>query len=177
MAKVRVLKSVTFVYDAREDRVLAAINSGKPEAWSCWLTRRLALLLLERAVNLLASTSTLAQRAPADIRAELVAFERDAAIAKTARAMSYTPADVFKTSGTTAELVERMTISSQGDNFRVELRGETGGGAAGVVTRAEFQRILQMLQTEVAKTDWLGISAKSAVTPAIEETRPKPARH
>src|ERR1035441_797360 len=57
--KVKVLKSITFVYEAREDRVLAAINSGKPEAWSCWLTRRLALVLLERAVNLLASTSAL----------------------------------------------------------------------------------------------------------------------
>jgi hypothetical protein len=172
-----VLKTITFVYGPREDRVLAAINSGKPEAWSCWVTRRLALVLLERAVNLLTSTSALAQRAPADIRGELVAFERDAAIAKTAKAMSDTPADVLKMSGTAAELVERMTISSQGDNFRVELRGETGGGAAAVVARAELQRILQMLQTEVAKADWLGTSAKSPATTAIEETGPKPARH
>jgi hypothetical protein len=174
---VRVLKSITFVYGTREDRVLAAINSGKPEAWSCWLTRRLALVLLERALNLLASTSALAQRAPADIRGELVAFERDAAIAKTAKAMSNTPADVLKTSGTAAELVQRLTISSQGDNFRVELRGETGGGAAGVVARAELQRILQMLQTEVAKADWFGTSAKSAAITTTEETGPKPARH
>jgi hypothetical protein len=175
--KVKVLKSITFVYEAREDRVLAAINSGKPEAWSCWLTRRLALVLLKRAVNLLASTSALAQRAPADIRGELIAFERDAAIAKTAKAMSHTPADVLKTSGTVAELVQRLTISSQGNNFRMELRGETGGGAVGVVERAELERILQMLQTEVAKADWLGTSAKSAATPATEETSPKPARH
>ena len=174
---MRVLKSITFFYGTREDRVLAAINSGKPEAWSCWLTRRLALVLHERAVNLLASTSALAQRAPADIRGELVAFERDAAIAKTAKAMSHTPADVLKTSRTAAELVQRLTISSQGDNFRVELLGESGGGAAGVVARAELQRILQMLQTEIVKADWLGTSAKSAATPATEETGLKPARH
>ena len=141
---MRVLKSITFVYGTREDRVLAAINSGKPEAWSCWLTRRLALVLLERAMNLLASTSALAQRAPADIRGELVAFERDAAIAETAKAMSHTPADVL---------------------------------AAGMVARAELQRILQMLQTEVAKADWFGTSAKSAAITTTEETGPKPARH
>src|ERR1700724_277194 len=91
--KVRVLKTITFVYKTREDRVLAAINSGKPEAWSCWLTRRVALLLLEHAANLLASTSSLVQRAPADVRSELVAFEREAAIAKTAKAMSHTPGE------------------------------------------------------------------------------------
>jgi hypothetical protein len=134
----------------------------------------LVLVLLERAAKFLASTSALAQRAPADIRGELVAFEREAAIAKTAKAMSRAPADVLKTSGTAAELVERLTISSQGDSFRIELRGESGGGAAGVVAQAELQRILQMLQTEVTKANWLGTSAKS---PAAEETGPKPARH
>ena len=175
--KVRVLKTITFVYKTREDRVLAAINSGKPEAWSCWLTRRVALLLLEHAANLLASTSSLVQRAPADVRSELVAFEREAATAKTAKAMSHTPGEVLKTSGAAAELVERMTISSQGDNFEVELRGETGGGATAVITRAEFQRILQMVQTEVANGDWLGTPAKSPATPATEEAEPKPARH
>jgi hypothetical protein len=175
--KVRVLESITFMYGTREDRVLAAVNSGKPEAWSCWLTRRLALVLLERAGNLLASTSALAQRAPADIRGELVAFERDAAIAETAKAMSHTTTDILKSSGAAAELVERLTISSQGDNFRVELRGETGGGAAGMVLRAELQRILQMLQIEVSKADWLATSAKSTATPSTQETGPKPARH
>ncbi len=173
---MRSLKSITFVYKAQEDRMLVAINSGKPEAWSCWLTRRVALLLLDRAPNLLASTSPLAQRMPADVRGELVAFEREAAIATTAKAMSQTPAEVLKTN-VTAELVERMTISPQGDNFQVELHGAVGGGAAGVVTRAELQRILQMLQTEVAKADWLATPAKFPATPSADDARPKPVRH
>ena len=96
---MRVLKTVTFVYGTREDRMLAAINAGNPEAWSCWLTRRIVLVLLERAEGLLANTSALAQRAPAEARGELVAFERDAAIANTAKSMSRTPPDVLKTSG------------------------------------------------------------------------------
>jgi hypothetical protein len=172
---VRVLKTVTFVYGPREDRILAAINAGNPEAWSCWLTRRIVLVLLERAEGLLASTSALAQRAPAEARGELVAFERDAAIANTAKSMSRTPPDVLKTSGPAAELVDRLTISGQGDKFRVELQGgESGGGAVGMVARAELQRILQMLQAEVAKANW---SIKPSPAPAAEELAPKPARH
>lgn len=172
-----VLKSITFVYGKREDRVLAAINAGGTEAWSCWLTRRLVLVLLERATELIANTSPLAQRASADIRGELVAFERDAAIAKTAKAMTRTPADVLKTSGTAAELVEQVSISGQGDKFRMELRGENGGSAGGVVERAELQRILQMLQIEVGKAAWLAASANLSNAPAIGKTPSKPAQH
>ncbi|MSP46234.1 MAG: hypothetical protein EXQ83_10335 [Xanthobacteraceae bacterium] len=78
------------------------------------------LVLLERAAELFANTSPLAQRAPAEIRRELVAFERDAAIVNTAKAMSATPPDVLKTSAPAAALVDRVTISRQGENFRVE---------------------------------------------------------
>ena len=53
----RVLKSVTFVYVPREDRILAAINAGRDDAWSCWLTRRLALAVIERATDYVASGS------------------------------------------------------------------------------------------------------------------------
>jgi hypothetical protein len=133
---VQALRSVNFSYVAEEDRVLAAINPGDPEAWSCWLTRRLVLALLERAAEFRASTSHLMQQAPANVRGELVTFEREVAMAKTARAMSVTPADVIKASERAAELVVRLTISSQADSFRVELRGERGGGAAGLFARA-----------------------------------------
>ena len=94
-------------------------------------------------------------------------------MASTAKAMSNTPADVIKTRASAAELAERLTISSQGDSFRVELRGERGGGAAGLFTRAELQRILQMLQAEVAKADWLDTPA----APVTGEPGPKPVRH
>jgi hypothetical protein len=174
---VRVLTSVTFVYDTREDRILTAVNAGHPEAWSCWLTRRLALALLERAAEYLSITSPLAQRAPAEFRGEFVAFERDAAITKTAAAMSNTPADVLKSGATEAELAERLTISNQGDRFRLELHGRSGGGAVGAPTRAEFQRILQMLQAEVAKAGWLDTPAKSQPASATDTTTTKPIRH
>jgi hypothetical protein len=172
-----VLETITFKYAPREDRVLAAINAGKAQAWSFWLTRRLALALLERAAELLANTSALAQRVPADIRGEVTAFEREAAIAGTAKAMSNTPTEILKKSETGAELVDRVTISSRGNDFQMELKGDNDGGAAGPVARVALQRILQMLQAEVSKADWLGTSGKTPPTPASEATGPKPARH
>ena len=117
----RVLKNVTFVYVPREDRILAAINAGRDDAWSCWLTRRLALAVLERTTVYLASSSDLTQRAPADLRGEMAAFERDAAIAKTAPAMSITPNDILNSTAEAAELADRLTISQQARrlSFRV----------------------------------------------------------
>jgi hypothetical protein len=174
---VQVLATVTFVYAMREDRILAAINPGRPDAWSCWLTRRVVLAMLDQVAELLAKTSALAQRAPAEIRGEIVAFERDAAMAKTAERMTQTPADALNASATAAELVDRLSITNLGDNFRVELHGISGGGAVGVLARVGLQRILQMLQDEVAKAGWLATPAKPQPVQAAEEPGPKPIRH
>jgi hypothetical protein len=171
------LKTVAFNYDTREDRILAGINLGHSEAWSCWLTRRLVLALLERGSKFVASTSTLVQRAPADSRGELVAFEHDTAIAKTAKAMKPTPTDVLNRSRGAAELAKQLRISIQGKSFQMELQGDSGDGAVGMLTRDELQRIFQMLEAEVAKADWLGVSAKSPDVSTTEKNAPKPIRH
>jgi hypothetical protein len=172
---VQALKSVNFSYVAEEDRILAAINPGRPEAWSCWLTRRLVLALLDRAAGFLASTSPLMRQAPATARNEVATFEREVAMAKTAKAMTVTPTKVLKASASAAELVKRLTISNHANGFRVELQGERGGGAAGLFTRAELQRFLQMLQAEVAKAVWSGTPTNPQAA-AAEQTASKPVR-
>jgi hypothetical protein len=174
---VRALSSVTFVYMPRDDRIMAAINAGHPNAWSCWMTRRLALAVLERATEYVTASSDLAQRAPADLRGEMIAFEREAAIAKTAPAMSNTPPDILKLSASAAALADRLTVSRHGDGFRLELYGQGEDGAAGVLTRAELQRVLQMLQAVVDKAGWLAVPAKPQAAPAAAASDPKPARH
>jgi hypothetical protein len=173
----RALKSVTFVYVPREDRILAAINAGRTDAWSCWLTRRLALAVLERTTDYVTSSSNLAPRAPADLRGEMTAFEREAAIAKTAPAMSVTTGTVLNVTAETAELAERLTISQQANGFHFELRGLRDDGAAGLVARAELQRMLQMLQAEIAKAAWVAAPAKPQAAPTPAPAAPKPARH
>ena len=173
----RVLKNVTFVYVPREDRILAAINAGRDDAWSCWLTRRLALAVIERATVYVASSSNLTQRAPADLRGEMAAFERDAAIAKTAPAMSVTPNTILNSTAEAAELADRLTISQQAGGFRFELRGLRDEGAAGLVARAELQRMLQMLQAEIGKGGWVAAPAMPQATPTPAAAASKPPRH
>jgi hypothetical protein len=174
---LRMLTSITFVYVPREDRIAAAINAGRADAWSCWLTRRLALAVLDRATQYLLNTSDLTQCAPAEFRGEAMAFERDAAIAKTARAMSSTPPAVLQASTGTAELAERLTISRDRDIFRLELRGQSEDGAAGTVNRDELQRILQMLHTDVTQAGWLSAPATSQPASSAVSGETKPARH
>lgn len=174
---MQVLTTVTFVYGVREDRILAAVNAGRPDAWSCWLTRRIVLALLDRVAQLLANTSPIAQRAPAETRREVAAFEHDAAMAKTAERMIQTPAVALQASASAAELVDKLTIANQGDNFRVELHGANGGGAVGVLARAGLQRVLQMLQDEVTKSEWLAVAAKPPLAQDNAEPGSKPIRH
>jgi hypothetical protein len=156
------LKTVAFAYDAKEDRILAGINLGQADAWSCWLTRRLVLALLERAPRFVERTSTSAQQTPMEFRHDLVAFEREAALATTASSMR--PADNahMKGSAASAELADRLTISLQCDKFRLELKGNREGAAAGTIKRAQLQRILQMLSEEVTRASWLSPSAKGS---------------
>jgi len=175
---LRALTTVTFVYEPREDRIAAAINAGRPEAWSCWLTRRLALALLDRATGYLTKTSDLAAQAPADMRGEFAAFEREAAMASTAGAMTKTPPEILKSSANAAELAERLTIARHSKGgFKLELRGGSGEGAAGVLTRAEMQRMLQMLRSVVAKAGWVAVQAIAEPSQSGAAIAPKPVRH
>jgi hypothetical protein len=176
VAVLRTLRNITFVYVPREDRILAAVNAGHREAWSCWLTRRLALALLQRMTEYIAGKSDLAQRAPAELRGDMIAFERDAAMAKTQGSMSTTPADVLESTASWAELADRVTIAQQGDDYRLELHGQTDS-AAGLLKGPELQRMLQMLQIEVAKAAWLVTAAKPQAAPGPAPSDPKPLRN
>ena len=86
--------------------------------------------------------------------------------------MSNTPPAVLKASTDTAELAERLTISREGDAFRLESRGQDEHGAAGSVNRAELQRVLQMLHTTVMQA----APATGHASPPIPADT-KPARH
>jgi hypothetical protein len=79
-------------------------------------------------------------------------------------------ADALQSSAASAELADRMTISQQGEGFRLELYGDRGGQAAGLVARAELQRILRMLEAEVGKAAWITAAAPASAQPAEPTT-------
>jgi hypothetical protein len=93
---MRVLKSVALAYSAAQDRILAVVNPGHLDSWSFWLTRRLVLELLGRVPVALEATSAIAKHAPAEYRSELITFEREAALASTANAMTHTDDAVMR---------------------------------------------------------------------------------
>jgi hypothetical protein len=70
------VKTITFSYRPKEDRLLAGINLGQPDVWACWLTRRLSLAVVAGWKKFLADTSRLAQQTASDHRQELAEFER-----------------------------------------------------------------------------------------------------
>jgi len=88
-----------------------------------------------------------------------------------------TPPAVLQSSASGAELAERLTISQRGDSFRLELRGLSEEGAAGLVKRDELQRLLQMLQVEVGKAGWLVVPGQPQAAPPPAAADPKPFRN
>ena len=91
--------------------------------------------------------------------------------------MSQTPPEILKLSTAGAELADRLTIAREQDAFRLELRGQSGNGAAGAVKREELQRILQMLHSVVAQAGWLAAPGSPRPTSAQAPRDPKSARH
>lgn len=159
------LKALALVYEPQQDRILAVVNPGL-NSWSFWLTRRLVLEVLVRLPQALEATSPMAGQAPAEYRGEVVAFERDKALASTEAAMSHTGVSVLQRSSAVAELAVSLSFTDQQSTARLELRGERGGHAAGALGRQDVQRILHMLEGEVTRAGW-----RQAPTVASEQAR------
>ena len=163
------LKSVTPHYDAVEDRILLAINAGQENAWACWLTRHMALGVLGRLNQYLDQTSAMAAKTPLEYRAEVVAMERQVAVAKTQTALSRVEGGQLAPLSAAGELAHELKLTPQGDGFLLSLTGHEGGQAQGTVSRAELQTILLLIEQEVAKAGWREGPA-SVVPPSQADT-------
>ncbi|MFO1162426.1 MAG: hypothetical protein U1E60_26565 [Reyranellaceae bacterium] len=172
---MRTINAIALAYDAAQDRILAVVNPGGLTSWSYWLTRRLVVQVLGRLPEALEKTSRVAQQAPVEYRGELAAFEREAAIASTAPAMTKTDNGVLKMNATTAELAVTVSLEDHRGSFRFVLIGERGGQAVGAMSRPDLQRIIHMLEREVAKADWIA-NATPAASPSEPASSDKPRR-
>ena len=175
---MRVLKAIAFTYQIKQDRILTVVNPAQADTWSCWLTRRLVLDVIRRAPPFIEGSSPLAQQSPADFREDIIAFEREAALASTAPSLTRTDDALIRKSAETTELADRITISQHRDKFRLELHGDAGtGAAAAMLARAEFQRVLQMLEREVMRAGWLSMPTREPISPAPATGPNKLVRH
>jgi hypothetical protein len=142
------------------------VNPGALDSCSFWLTRRVVLQVVERLTPRLDASSPAAQRAPGEYRTEVVALERQAALASTASAMSQTPEEILRPHVGAAELAIAINFSDHADRVRVELHGQRGGQAGGLLDRAQLQRMLQMFFDEARKAQWI------TVAPAVPPVEP-----
>ena len=148
------INALALAYDGVQDRILAVVNPGGLDTWSCWLTRRIVLEMLAKVPGTLGDSSSKARQAPVEYRAEVEAFEKEAALAQTARAVSTTEGTVMRRHAPVAELVVLVTLKPHGERFRVGLEGDRGNKAVGIMSRPDLQRVLHMLDAEVRKAAW-----------------------
>ena len=148
------LNSLTLHYDQPEDRILLAVNAGRADACSFWLTRRLVLAIGERADPFLDKTSPLAGKTPTEYRADMAAMERQVALASTQKNISKTPNETLQQAAKGAELAVELTLSAVGEGVRMILRGRDGTEAGGVCSRADTQSIVHMIEQEAIKAGW-----------------------
>ena len=149
------LRTITFHYDPQQDRILAVINVGQEESWSCWLTRRMTVAAIAQVGRLVERTSELGKKANPEFRSDMLAFEKDAALVNTAKAVTLTPKASVKASASTTECAKRFSVTHVRQKFLLELEGASGEVAKALIARSVFQRVLRALEDEVAKADWL----------------------
>jgi hypothetical protein len=155
-------ESITLAYDPHEDRVVLATDLGKPAAAAFWLTRRMALALLQQAPGLLDSTSPLTAAASFHDRSEVAAIEREAALGATQNALSPTQGDLLDGARATAKLAVNINVEVLGPSLRLTLSDVTGREIHGELQRAMFQRILSLILDEAIKAQWVLTPASDA---------------
>src|SRR6185312_3955465 len=144
-------------YDAAEDRLLLAINSGKDAEWACWLTRRMTIGVLRQFNVHLDETSPAAIRTPLQYRGELAVMEREAAIATTQAALSTTKTEQLASAATRGELANEVTLTPQPNGkLQLDVTGKNGGHARGLFSRAELRTVLLLIEKEAIKAEWGG---------------------
>jgi hypothetical protein len=148
------LNSITLHYDVNEDRLLVALNAGSPDACGYWLTRRLTLNFIEAGNPFLDRMSPVVSKTPTALRGELATMEREVALASTQGSVSQMPTAAVESVSIAADLAVELNIAQEGQGFRLRFRGRKGSEAAVGCLRAELQRVIHMLEQEVAKAGW-----------------------
>ena len=149
-------QSLTFAYDAAEDRIAAVTDVNASPGPSFWLTRRMTLAFLHQASEHLEQTSAVAAHATADHRADVIAFEQEAALAATRNAISSSNEQALAHAKTRAVRASSIGLHPRGEQLRLVLKAD-GASASSEWSRPLLLRILKTLESEVEKAGWLAI--------------------
>jgi hypothetical protein len=139
-------------YDRIEDRLLVAIHVGKDHEWACWLTRRVVLAALGSLREYLDRSSFAAGRAANEL--DEVVKEGASAITKTRRVTQILNEKLTNLAAR-AEFAVHLSLAPHRNSFLFRLRGRDGGQAQVLLTRAELQIVVAMIEQEVVIADWV----------------------
>jgi hypothetical protein len=147
--------TVSFGYSAAEDRIVGVCTQGETSA-TVLLTRRLVRQVIARLAQMLEQSSPIAGRAPAAMRAEVVQFEHESAVAQLSIGTGPAPTKALGAAASRASglLVARVDLTTQPQGYVLVL---SDGGSRNVTLRLQWQdlhRLLGALHQQARGAQW-----------------------
>lgn len=165
-AKAAVAATVSFGYSVAEDRIVGLCTQGETSA-TVLLTRRLVRQIIARLAQLLDQSSPIAGRAPAAMRAEVVQFEHQSAVAQLASSVG--PVAAQAPSGAASQspglLVARVDLTPQPQGFLLVLSDATGRNVTLRLQWQDLHRLVGALHQQARNAQWDLAQAVPWLTP------------
>jgi hypothetical protein len=146
--------TASFTYSAAEDRILGQFAQGNAGA-TVLLTRRLVRQVISRLAQLLERSSPIAGRAPAMMRAEVVQFEHESAVAQLATTNRPAPGTVgAAASQAETLLIARVDLTPQPPGFVLVLSDAAGRNVTLRLQWQDLHRLVGALHRQACVAQW-----------------------
>lgn len=148
------INTFTFQFDFAEDRIrlVGNLDNDAPRI-DFWLTRRLALRLLEAGNQMVQQTSQRVAESPAEFRQATARFEHEEA----RQNMEVSTQPIPNTVTTSPELLQRIDLAHKNGRYQLRLFGQDDPdeiAAVCVLTYPELHQILYLIHMGCEKLDW-----------------------
>lgn len=148
------INAFTFQFDYTEDRIrmVANLDNGGLRA-DFWLTRRLAVRLLDAGNQMVHETSRRVSESPAPFRQAAARFDHEEA----RQNMEVSTQSIPRSEATRPELLHRIDVAHNQGRYRLRLFGEHDPdevAAVCVLTYSELHQILHLIHAGGRKLEW-----------------------
>ena len=160
MPSIRI-EAFTFEYNELQDRIRLTGNLyTQGQEISFWFTRRLALRLLNAAVELVKKTSPGIVNLPAEHQAAMALFEHQSAQLETGNIIESRTGDSEGTpasaSDTEPQILRRLDISCKDQSYQLSffLSGSEVAVAVSKLTYSQLHQLLSLIHSGALALDW-----------------------
>lgn len=150
--------SISFLYVENEDRLALIVSDAADGQLGLMVTRRLAARMINGLASLLECTSPTAQEAPADVRADVVMFEHQGAVAIGSSSQQAQPTTIPKPKENQREvatvLIDSLDVTTHPDRFTISFKAGQKVLAVMNGTRPELHRVVAVLKRKAEDAGW-----------------------